>query len=72
MLLMSGGSEFHSLGAEQLKALCPIVLRGEGNSQVERRWGSEEAGGGLSDVEEIRQLWGGGFVDGFEGVQQKF
>ena len=37
---MSGGSEFHNLGAEQLKALLPMVLRrAEG---TERRMEEEE------------------------------
>ena len=32
VLRMSGGSEFQSLGAEQLKALLPMVLRRAGGT----------------------------------------
>ena len=66
----SGGKEFHSWGAERLKALPPIVLRRAGGTE---RWMEEEdRTGGDVDVQEVRQVGRGEVVDGHECEQEEF
>ena len=59
---------FQSWGAEQLKALPPIVLRRAWGTEVDGGGGSKGTGGDV-DVQDIRDVGRGEVVDGHECKQ---
>ena len=66
MFLSWGGNEIQRRGTERLKCSAPHSGEmGRGDRQVYGGRGSKGAGGSWT-LEEIRQIWGGEVIDGFE------